>query len=43
MFVNFQNYGPNGFNVAVLFVVFIVEMVVYCVSGTHLSENVTTK
>ncbi|XP_019561175.3 odorant receptor 63a [Aedes albopictus] len=34
-----SNYGPNGFNVAVLFVVFIVEMVVYCVSGTHLSEN----
>ncbi|KXJ75893.1 hypothetical protein RP20_CCG010815 [Aedes albopictus] len=33
------NYGPNALNVVVLFVVFIVEMVVYCVSGTRLSEN----
>ncbi|EAT47584.1 AAEL001310-PA [Aedes aegypti] len=34
-----SNYGPNALNVMVLFLVLIVEMVVYCVNGTRLSEN----
>lgn len=37
-----KNYGPNALNVMVLFLVLIVEMVVYCVNGTRLSENVET-